>query len=382
MIDLSSPSAVVFNNNPYVFFIGRGSREHAAFADNSNRLLYCHYYQPPWLWVEQGAPEWPASSQPPIMNEPPCTLAMPGESNQLFVFVIRNDNTIAVNHWNGNRWIWEVITAPDSVVITNRSLTSISIGNPAIPSLFVIGSDNNLYQAIREGEIWHWQNRGMPPGNTTAPGIFSITSVMFGGRPYVFIPRASPGRSNSLWAFFDSDGSGNYTWAPTVADQNGIAIGPSGESSDPVAFVSAVSYIDSRNIEHCRVFCAGNGSNNLFSCHWDGSWNWKNHGSPFAQPARLISRPSAIVFDNRPHCFFAFDSLHCCFSEHVDTNDLIWKNLGQPENGERIGLPSAITFNNKVYVSVLGMQDFVHHVSWWDGSWHWSSLGGPDTAAP
>jgi hypothetical protein len=117
-----------------------------------------------WQWEDQGMPTNELGAEVKIVPSP-SSVYQP-DIDRLTCFVIGEDGNLYDKFWNGQRWQWETLGAPQNASGASVSLTASpsAVYQAELQRLmcFVIGQDGNLYDTFWNGKTWEWEGQGTP----------------------------------------------------------------------------------------------------------------------------------------------------------------------------------------------------------------------------
>jgi hypothetical protein len=308
---------------------------------------------------------------------------------RIYAFVQDPNNHLKVNYWDGSAWHWaDQGTPPNTTVKSSVAATTFAphpAGWPEQIYAFVVGQDDHLYVNYWNGSSWRWADQGTPPGTTIAAAC-EVVSYLDGNtnRIYAFVVGQNGHLYTNYW-----DGSTWY-WAdqgrPSSAMVGAIAPGP-------IAFRRFL-FGHPRPFE-IYVFVVGD-DGHLYLNHWDGrAWSWADQGAPFGTAVDSF-QPSVVTYDLGPglhgdtrriYAFVAGQNGHL-YVNYWDGSAWHWADQGTPPSTKLETLHSGattyidVTFKEHIHAFVVG-RNFRLYMNYWDGSvWHWADQGTPQGTIP
>ncbi len=251
-----------------------------------------------------------------------------------------------------------------------------------VPSVFVRGPDNSLWENTWTGSKWVWTDHGGSHGSSPStvvyqgtPYVFTRLSngnlgVRYGGSPWVSgnlggsiagAPEAITwGTGNSNLSVF-ARGVDNALWEYRYSGTSWTVI-PHGDN----ILTTAAPMVTGSNTLAVFVLRA----DRSLAARWfnGSSWAWESHGGD------LTSAPVALGVGSDLKVFArgADDAL---WERYWNGSAWIWST----HNGAIRGIPTVVSPTN---VFVRGSDDMLWQ-NWWNGSsWVWTSHGGSCTSSP
>jgi len=186
-------------------------------------------------------------------------------SNQIFAFVIGEDENLYDCHLAGTTWVWEAHGTPAGTTCYLLASTDAAIYDSSTDQIFVFMKcmDGHLWDRHGSGTTWSWYDHGTPTGS---PDLSFYPCAVFQpgtGQIFVFITASDGHLYCRNWNGLE------WLWSD-------LGTTPSSKASQSVA---AICDPFSSQI---YVFVVGGGSlgtGDLYVNEWDGkSWEWKTTG--------------------------------------------------------------------------------------------------------
>jgi hypothetical protein len=347
VLSSSRPAAINYNGWLHVFTTGNDGHlyDHRT-QDNVN-----------WYWDDRG------SGSGGFYGNPAVTTAWTGGNNRLHVYLTASNGDL-YDCWYDGSWHLDDHGNPGA-----------PLGDPGVMSYWVGSTDRihvfasayanyawHVYDHWWDGGSWHWSDRGTGSGwgySTPAPTAYwngSVTQVhAYMTDVYGNLYDLYTNDDGSTW-HFDNHGhvGAGLTGQPGVATYQG----------------------------QLHVLVAGNSSDcHLYDHWWDGgSWHWSDRGST---GRGWLSAPAVTTYwtgsVTQLHAYVTGGGNGDLYD--VYTNDgVTWHFDDHGNGGSYVNYNPgvAVDASNRLHV-LMNANNGQEYDHWWDGSWHWTYLGSPNS---
>ncbi|MCP1489837.1 hypothetical protein J3D48_006247 [Pseudomonas fluorescens] len=333
----ASPSAVVYDNELYLFYQGGG---------NSGGLFYNVFNGSNWT------PNTPVSPGYMALSNSPSAAVY---NSELYVFAqgSADNGTLGYCLFNGSSWTgWNQVPG----VSMSGSPAAVLLNNYALWVLYEGGGNNGelCYVAYNGQLSWSAQHQVVP--NTVlswCPNLLVADNLL-----YVFMAAADQGNVvHYMWSQDGNSWSAIYEMPPgnlwdspsTVVFNNTIYLFHTGTTGTSAG-------------NNSELWCNSAPCNPEGPLTWSGDRQLVNGVTGAAMGLMANESPSAVVFNDNIYCFFASPNNTLSYVKFNGSNYSPIINYILPDSGDNeiaTASPAAIVYNGLLYVFFQGVNNSI-----------------------